>query len=203
MGPMERHLGRQTAIDGAHGTGSGSAKRLDPASLPVKFDTTMSAPPSGGAARVTARVYLDRDTAIINRPLAGLPLTLVVPIHVFLGVAVEIAPGALPGTLNARLFLRHADPALCVTLREADNAEDLADDWAMWGESLKLPLQMCEPDGSISTISEAPGSTFAPQRRRVYALTARRPRFLNRRKTGARGTAPAVHRGEREIIART
>ncbi|WP_208995835.1 DUF6101 family protein [Pannonibacter tanglangensis] len=195
-------MGRQTAIDGAHGSGSGGAKRLDPASLPVKFDTTMSAPPTGGAARVAARVYLDRDTAIIKRPLAGLPLTLVVPIHVFQGVAVEITPGALPGTLTARLFLRHADPALCVPLREADNAEDLADDWAMWGESLKLPLLMCEPDGTISTVSAAPGSSFAPDRRRVYALTARRPRFLNRRKTGRLHPVQTVHRGEREIIAR-
>jgi hypothetical protein len=202
---MERQLGRQTAIDGALGTGAGRAERLDPATLPVRFDTTMSAPPAAGSARVDARVYLDRDTAIIKRPLAGVPLTLVVPLNVFQGIAVEIRPGSIPGILVARLFLRHPDPALCLTLREADNAEDLAEDWAGWAEALNLPLQIVEPDGSVSTIQDA-SQQQTPQRagmrRKVYALTGHRPRFLNRRKTGHGVALQPVHRGEREIIAR-
>lgn len=202
---MERQLGRQTAIDGALEAGAGRAERLDPATLPVRFDTTMSAPPAAGSARVAARVYLDRDTAIIKRPLAGLPLTLVVPLNVFEGIAVEIRPAGLLGTLVARLFLRHPDPALCLTLREADNAEDLAEDWAGWAEALNLPLQIVEPDGSVSTIQDAAQPHFPARsclRRKVYALTGHRPRFLNRRKTGRGLALQPVHRGEREIIAR-
>jgi hypothetical protein len=44
---------------------------------------------------------------------------------------------------------------------------------------------------------------MAPTRRRVAALTARRPRFLLRRKPGSRSQETAVHRGERELIARS
>jgi hypothetical protein len=42
----------------------------------------------------------------------------------------------------------------------------------------------------------------APRRRRRNAVSARRPKFLVRRRRGDLLNPPANHRGEREIIAR-
>lgn len=197
---MESELSRQTAHQDATAKGSGRTARLDPSQMPHRF-----------AARGTAceptqlDVYIDRQQVIVKRRLAGLPLTLAQPVAVFLGVFAEVTPGEAPGTLKARIGLMHRDPAMSIELACDDRLEDLAEDWCAWGEALGLPLLLVEPDGSVSRIDGPgnPGRTpMAPTRRRVAALTARRPRFLLRRKPGSRSQASAVHRGERELIAR-
>lgn len=179
--------------------------RLDPARLPHRFATSGEAP---GARGEPSRldVYIDRQHVIVKRRLAGLPLTLVQPVASFLGVFAEVTPGRDPGTVSARIGLRHRDPALSLTLARDARLEDLADDWCAWGETLGLPLLLVEPDGALTRI-ERPDSPacapMGPQRRRVAALTARRPRFLVRRKPGRCVAGAPVHRGEREIIARS
>jgi hypothetical protein len=43
----------------------------------------------------------------------------------------------------------------------------------------------------------------AQRRRRRNVIRMRRPKFLMRRKAGRPASEPTIHRGEREIIART
>ncbi len=198
---MESELSRQTAHQDATANGSGRTARLDPAQMPHRFAARGTA-----CEPTTFDVYIDRQQVIVKRRLAGLPLTLVQPVNVFLGVFAQVVPGKEPGTLKARIGLMHRDPAMSIELAVDDRLEGLADDWCGWGEALGLPLLLVEPDGSVSRVdgAEHPASApMAPARRRVAALTGRRPRFLLRRKPGKADAAPNVHRAEREIIART
>jgi hypothetical protein len=196
---MESELSRQTAHQEATAKGSGRSARLDPAQMPHRFAARGTA-----CEPTTFDVYIDRQQVIVKRRLAGLPLTLVQPVNIFLGVFAEVAPGTEPGTLKARIGLMHRDPAMSIELASDDRLEGLADDWCAWGEALGLPLLLVGPDGSVTRVDDPDHparAPMAPSRRRVAALTARRPRFLLRRKPGRPG-ASAVHRGEREIIAR-
>lgn len=198
-------MSRQTAHQDATAKGSGRTARLDPAQMPHRF-ASRSVTQAGRVDPTPLDVYIDRQQVIVKRRLAGLPLTLVQPVGVFLGVFAEVAPGATPGTLSARIGLRHRDPAMSIELAASDKLEDLAADWCAWGEALGLPLLLVEPDGKISRIEkpedESVSMPMVPPRRRVAALTARRPRFLVRRKPGRPATAGPLYRGEREIIAR-
>jgi hypothetical protein len=201
---VESELSRQTAHQDATAKGSGRTARLDPAQMPHRF-ASRSVTQAGRVDPTPLDVYIDRQQVIVKRRLAGLPLTLVQPVGVFLGVFAEVAPGATPGTLSARIGLRHRDPAMSLELAASDKLEDLAADWCAWGEALGLPLLLVEPDGKVSRIEkpdEDAVAPMAPPRRRVAALTARRPRFLVRRKSGRPATAGPVYRDEREIIAR-
>ncbi|WP_208979173.1 DUF6101 family protein [Stappia stellulata] len=197
-------MSRQTAHQDATAKGSGRAARLDPAQMPHRF-ASRSVTQAGRSDPTPLDVYIDCQQVIVKRRLAGLPLTLVQPVGVFLGVFAEVAPGATPGTLSARIGLRHRDPAMSIELAASDKLEDLAADWCAWGEALGLPLLLVEPDGKVSRIDKSDEDAVAPMalpRRRVAALTARRPRFLVRRKPGHPAMAGPVYRGEREIIAR-
>jgi hypothetical protein len=208
---MESELKRQTAQQDAVSNGSGRAKRLDPAQMPHRFAARGTG--CGEAAEAVAfDVYIDPGQVIVKRRLAGLPLTLAQPMSAFLGVFAEVSPGDAPGSFKARIGLMHRDPALSIELASDEALEVLAADWRAWADALSLPLLLVEADGHITRLDDPvtpAGETgtirgrWLPTRRRVAALTARRPRFLVRRKAGrAIGTAP-VHRGEREIIART
>jgi hypothetical protein len=65
--------------------------------------------------------------------------------------------------------------------------------WQMWSELFALP--------QIEDESKTAGEP-APRRRRHNIIRHRRPKFLVRRKAGHDITSRAIHRGEREIIAR-
>ncbi|GGE91790.1 hypothetical protein GCM10007285_19220 [Stappia taiwanensis] len=202
---MESELSRQTATQEVTAKGSGRPSRLDPAQMPHRF-AARGEPLRTGAEAPSVDVYIDRDMVIVKRRLAGLPLTLVQPVSMFLGVFAEVLPGALPGGLKVRIGLKHRDPALSIELATSDSIEGVADDWCAWGRALSLPLLMVEPDGSCQDLGAATGDLAgrAPlPRRRVAALTGHRPRFLVRRKPGSGANLLRVHRGEREIIART
>ncbi|MXN66132.1 hypothetical protein GR183_14550 [Stappia sp. GBMRC 2046] len=148
---------------------------------------------------------MDRDTVVMKRKLAGLPLTVVLPTNTFTGVYARVTPGTAPEVLTVSIGLHHRDPALCVELMSSESVEAAAGYWRDWADALDLPLVAVEPDGSIEIVAEAGPSKSVERpaaRRRVAALTNRRPRFLVRRKPGNRSYRPAVFAGEREIIAR-
>lgn len=171
---------------------SGRSLRIDPKSLPARYD--VSAP-------AEASVYLDRRGVVVKRRLSGLPLTLSLPIEVYEGIAVRVEPEGAFG-LVATVELLHRDPGLSVPLAVTRDMEEAAGDWHAWSETLKLPLILIEADGALTKVPTAtaiPLDCPAP-RRRTGLLANRRPRFLVRRQTGRRGPMPVLS-GWREIIA--
>jgi hypothetical protein len=78
--------------------------------------------------------------------------------------------------------------------------------WKSWARVLGVPLLVADDDGTLREpfrrIGRLALGSSTPRRRRRAAIKWRRPSILMRRKPGRPSASPAVHRGEREIIAR-
>ncbi len=95
--------------------------------------------------------------------------------------------GAREDGFSYEIRLVHADPDLCVALAEANDDWDIHAEWRLWARVLGLPALVervegrDEPDrpmlGKVAVAPPAP-------RRRGKTITARRARFLTRRKVG-------------------
>jgi uncharacterized protein DUF6101 len=169
---------RQTATSGINPAGSSRALRLDPLSLPVRFDA--HDPRADGHVR---QIELHRERVVLRRSVRGMQMAVNVRVSDFIGVARR----GIDDT--QMLVLVHRDPSLSVPLCVSADADEIANAWAMWSEIFALP--------QLDEDVRKP----APRRRRRNAIRDRRPKFLVRRRVGyARDVQ--VHRGEREIIAR-
>ncbi|TYL90196.1 hypothetical protein FXB40_32630 [Bradyrhizobium rifense] len=169
---------RQTAISGAAPAGSSRNLRLDPLSLPVRFDA--HDPRADGYTR---QIELHRERVVLRRAVRGMQMAINVRVSDFTGVA-------LRGNDEAQtLVLVHRDPSLSVPLLISADGDDLAEAWAVWSEIFALP----QLDEGVRKP--------APRRRRRNAIRDRRPKFLMRRRTAMTRELP-IHREEREIIAR-
>jgi hypothetical protein len=169
---------RQTAISGAAPAGSSRNLRLDPLSLPVRFDA--HDPRADGYTR---QIELHRERVVLRRAVRGMQMAINVRVSDFTGVA-------LRGNDEAQtLVLVHRDPSLSVPLLVSADGDDLAEAWAIWSEIFALP--------QLDEGARKP----AARRRRSNAIRTRRPKFLMRRRT-AMARESSVHRDEREIIAR-
>ena len=169
---------RQTATCGIAPAGSSRSLRLDPLSLPVRFDA--HDPRADGHVR---QIELHRERVVLRRAVRGMQMAINVRVADFTGVA-------LRGNDEAQtLVLVHRDPSLSIPLLVGADADEIAQAWAIWSELFALP--------QLDEGARKP----APRRRRANAIRARRPKFLMRRRTGMARELP-VHRGEREIIAR-
>ena len=154
--------------------------RLDPLSLPLRFDAQDSRADGG-----VRRIELHRERVVLRRSVHGMRMAVNVRISDFLGVA-------LRGLDDAQmLVLVHRDPSLNIQLCVSSDPEEISSAWQMWSEIFALPQlpedKACEP---------------AQRRRRHNAIRARRPKFLVRRRGGALLNPANLHQGEREIIAR-
>jgi hypothetical protein len=181
--------------------GSSRAVRLDPFSLPVRFEAADAA-----ADERRCVVDLHRERVVLRRSVRGMRMALNMPVTAFRGIAIRLC-GETDKTPNAiAVVLEHADPALSLPLFSSPESDDIVAEWQSWGRVLGLPLlvavgegQLREPFARLGTIRvEAP--TW--RRRRRSAIARRRPSRLLRRRTGKLPKTPLVHRGEREIIAR-
>lgn len=175
-------MGHQTAIE-AHASsisGSGSHVRLDPHSLPLRFEAHDNR--ADGSVR---RVELHRERVVLHRAVRGMRMAINVRVSDFMGIALR---GLDDGKM---LVLKHRDPSLSVPLLVSSDADEIAMAWPMWSEIFALPQlpeeKPCEP---------------AQRRRRRNAIADRRPKFLMRRRVGALLNEAGHYRGEREIIAR-
>ena len=169
---------RQTAISGSAPAGSSRNLRLDPLSLPVRFDA--HDPRADGYTR---QIELHRERVVLRRAVRGMRMAINVRVSDFTGVA-------LRGNDEAQtLILVHRDPSLSVPLLVSTEGDELAEAWAIWSEILALP--------QLDEGARKP----AARRRRSNAIRTRRPKFLMRRRTAMARELP-VHRAEREIIAR-
>jgi Family of unknown function (DUF6101) len=190
--------------------GSGRAwaipQRLDPFSLPVRFEAADEA--ADGRRRI---VDLHRERVVLRRSVHGMRMALNMPLSAYRGVAIRLCGTAGAGKEQAApssiaVVLEHEDPALSLPLFSSAEADDIVAEWQSWGRVLGLPLLVAEADGSLREPFARLGAlrVEAPvwRRRRRTTIARRRPPRLLRRRPGICPAAPVVHRDEREIIAR-
>jgi hypothetical protein len=192
-------LRRQTEL-GGHSAGSSRIARLDPLALPLRFTASDAV-----ADERVRHVELHRERVILRRAVQGMRVALNVPVTAFRGVAVRLIAATDDTPARIAVMLEHRDPALAIELFAAPDSTDVVAEWQLWGRVLGLPLLVADTDGSFSEPFPRLGAVRfkAPtaRRRRRSPLAKRRPRFLARRRTGMKRET-AVHRDEREIIAR-
>src|SRR5271155_2008080 len=186
---------------GGFAAGSSRALRLDPFSLPVRFEAADEA-----ADEQRRLVDLHRERVVVRRSVRGMRMALNVPVSAFRGVAIRMNGNANEPPTAIDVVLEHGDPALSLPLFSSSATDDIVAEWQSWGRVLGLPLLVAERDGSLREPFARLGALRieAPtwRRRRRSALAKRRPSRLLRRALGKLPATPIVHRGEREIIAR-
>ena len=171
---------RQTAEGGTSPAGSSRALRLDPHSLPVRFEAHDTRADGG-----VRHIELHRERVILHRAVRGMRMAIKVRVSDFLGVAVR-------GIDETKmLVLAHRDPALSIPLCVSADRVEIDTAWQMWSAIFALPQL---PEEEV----RAP----APRRRRRNAIRDRRPKFLVRRRPGGLIGEAGCYRNEREIIAR-
>ncbi|QUS41287.1 hypothetical protein RPMA_22380 [Tardiphaga alba] len=175
-------MGHQTAIEASASStsGSSSAVRLDPHSLPLRFEAH-----DNRADGYVRRVELHRERVVLHRAVRGMRMAINVRVSDFMGVALR---GLDDGKM---LVLKHRDPSLSIPLLVSSDIEEIEMAWPMWSEIFALPQ-----------LPEEKPIEPAQRRRRRNAIRERRPRFLMRRRVGALLNEAGHYKGEREIIAR-
>jgi Family of unknown function (DUF6101) len=153
--------------------------RLDPFSLPVRFDAHDTRADGG-----LRQVELHRERVVLRRAVQGMRMAVEISVSNFRGIALRESGDA------QMLVLTHRDPSLNIPLHASSNREEIAAAWQTWSDIFALPRL---EDGETGEPS--------PRRRRRNAISWRRPRFLMRRRSGDQPAERNVHRGEREIIA--
>ncbi|CAL79753.1 conserved hypothetical protein [Bradyrhizobium sp. ORS 278] len=172
---------RQTATGGSNSAGSGRVLRLDPLSLPISYSAHDTRADGG-----IRQIELHRERVVLRRAVSGMRMAVNVRVSDFLGIALREVDDT-----QMMLILLHRDPSLSIPICVSDDQDEIVRAWAMWSETFALP-QLQEPKREA-----------APRRRRRNAIRSRRPRFLMRRRVGHLLNPAPVHRGEREIIARS
>ena len=171
---------RQTATSGINPAGSSRALRLDPLSLPLRFDAHDTRADGG-----VRNIELHRERVVLRRAVQGMRMSVNINVRDFLGVG-------LRGLDDAQaLLLVHRDPSLSIPLLVSSDADEIASAWQMWSEIFALPQL---PEDKVGEP--------AARRRRHNAIRGRRPKFLVRRRAGDLLNPANLHAGEREIIAR-
>lgn len=176
-------MGHQTAAEASASSttlGSSGAVRLDPHSLPLRFEAHDNR--ADGSVR---RVELHRERVVLHRAIHGMRMAINVRVSDFMGVALR---GLDDGKM---LVLKHRDPSLSIPLLVSSDIEEIEMAWPMWSEIFALPQ-----------LPEEKRIEPAQRRRRRNAIRQRRPRFLMRRRVGALLNEAGSYKGEREIIAR-
>jgi hypothetical protein len=181
--------------------GSSRTSRLDPFSLPVRFEATDES--ADGRRRV---IDLHRERVVVHRSLRGMRMAVNLPVAAYRGVAIRLTGHANAPPTAIAVVLEHCDPALSLPLFSSSATDDIVAEWQAWGRVLGLPLLIAERDGSLREPFARLGALRieAPtwRRRRRSAIARRRPALLLRRRAGKPSEVRAIHRGEREIIAR-
>jgi hypothetical protein len=179
-GGENKAVRRQTATGGASPAGSSRALRLDPLSLPIRFDAHDLRADGG-----IRQIELHRERVVMRRAVAGMRMAVNVRVSDFHGIACR---GLDDGRM---LVLQHRDPSLSIPLCISNDADEIERVWALWSEIFGLPQLPDDPHGEP-----------AQRRRRQNVIAKRRPRFLMRRRAGHLLNEPGNYAGEREIIAR-
>ena len=156
--------------------------RLDPLSLPQAFDAHDVR--ADGNVR---RIEIHRERVVLRRAVLGMRMAVNVRVSDFVGIGLRGIDGEAQ-----MLALIHRDPSLTIPLAVSADRAELEAASAMWSEIFALPQ-----------LPEEKHRAPAPRRRRRNAIRERRPKFLVRRRAGDNSRELSMHRGEREIIARS
>lgn len=181
--------------------GSGRVERLDPFTLPVRFEAADDA--ADGRKRV---VDLHHERVVLRRSVRGMRMALNLPLSSFRGVAIRLSgpDGGLPNAIS--VVLEHGDPSLSLRLFSSSDNDDIVAEWQCWGRVLGLPLLVAERDGTLrepfARLGAVRIAVAIGRRRRRTTIARRRPVLLARRRVSKKAEARAVHSEEREIIAR-
>jgi hypothetical protein len=142
---------------------------------------------------------------VLLRTLLGIKKTITLQLRSYLGVALRMQAATPAARACAAVVLEHPDPQLSVTLYHASDADEIAAQWRCWGRALGLRLLVVAGDGSLhepfSRIGRIRTGETVPRRRSRSPLKYRGGIQRLRRRLGSL-VSTAVHRGEREIIAR-
>jgi hypothetical protein len=194
-------LRRQTGNGRLAPAGSSRAERLDPFALPLRFTVD-----DRTADERVRSVELTGERVVLRRSVRGMRIAVNLRVKSYLGVALRIEPRDAKAASTVAVTLEHRDGALSLPLYSAPDSSDVVAEWQSWARVLKLPLLVAEPDGHLREPFARIGAlrVAAPvaRRRKRSALRARRPSIFLRRRGGRALAGAAVHRGEREIIAR-
>jgi hypothetical protein len=181
--------------------GSSRDERLDPFSLPVRFAVGDKA-----ADEHVRTVELTWDRVVVRRAVRGIKMAVNLPVTAYLGVALRMERPEGESSGAVAVVLEHRDHALSLPLFRADDGVDIVAEWQSWARVLRMPLLIAEPDGHLREAFDRIGDVRIaapiPRRRRRSAIRQRRPSILMRRRVGRSLADAAVHRDEREIIAR-
>jgi hypothetical protein len=181
--------------------GSGRYARLDPFALPLCFST--ADPRADGGMRL---VELHPQRVIVRRAVRGMTMAVNLPVRSFLGVALHLRPPQAADAGSVAVVLEHRDPGLSLPLYAATDGLDIIAEWHAWAQVLGVPRLVIDQDGALREAFPRLGVLRVARpigrRRSRGAIRRRRPSILMRRRPGRRGPMP-VHRGEREIIARS
>lgn len=156
-------------------------------------------PRADGRRRV---VVLAPDCVKIARSVAGVFMHIAVPPKAYRGVALRLKALSEAG-FHYEIELSHRDPDLCVKLHEAVDDSEIRAEWRLWAKFLGVPALVEREDRGAEPAEPRLGEIVIGRvraRRRGRAMRARRPRFLVRRKTGARGPMCRLPAERREIF---
>ncbi len=181
--------------------GSSRVERLDPFSLPLRFEVSDKA-----ADERKRSVELTRERVVVHRAVRGIKMAVELPVSAYLGVAVRMEQPAGDQAGAITIVLEHRDPSLSLELYRAADGSDIVAEWQSWGRVLGMPLLVAEADGRLREPFQRVGAintaSPCPRRRRRTTISRRRPSILLRRRPGVMPASPVVYQGEREIIAR-
>jgi hypothetical protein len=176
--------------------------RLDPTTLPVRYYAEDAR--ADGNER---DIEIHRERIVVRRAVNGVRMAVNMPVSAFLGVALHMLPPQGERQAAVALVLEHKDPMLRLPLHVACDTDDVMAQWHSWSSVLGVPQLIGELAGEVREAFARLGALRIERpfvrRRRRNALRDRRPSIMMRRKAGrALPDIPAIHRGEREIIAR-
>ena len=124
-------------------------------------------------------IELSRERVVIRRGVSGVPMTIAIATRDFAGVSLRLRISD-DAVATYQLVLVHHDSDLTVPLAQAGDESDLHAAWRDWARFFGLPTLVERTLGHDTP--ERPALP-APRRRGSW-ITARRPRFLTRRKAG-------------------
>ena len=182
--------------------GSSRVSRLDPFSLPVRFET------ADEAADEQRRVIdLHREHVVVRRSVRGMRMALNLPVTAFRGVAIRLNRAANStrrprSTSCSSMAIRRC---LCRCSRPAPATTS----WPSGSRGAACSVcRFSSPSATAACASRSPASApYASKRRPGGAgdaapLRAAAPKSCCGAGRARRSDTPRVHRGEREIIAR-